>query len=96
MFNNIRREQGKEIKSPKENKDTYKAIISLVSGSFAGVICSIICSPLDVAKVRMQVQGSLGIYKYKKTFGTIRTIIKEEGIRGCFWGLGPTLYTVPL
>jgi solute carrier family 25 (mitochondrial folate transporter), member 32 len=71
--------------------------ISLLSGAGAGLICSILCSPLDVVKVRMQVQGSLGIKKYNGgVISTIAMIYREEGIRGTFKGIGPALITAPL
>ena len=57
---------------------------------------TILCTPLDVAKVRIQIQGTLGIHRYKNTLDTLKLILKEEGIRGCFKGLGPALCNVPL
>ena len=54
---------------------------SLVAGALAGAICTITCSPLDVTKVRMQVQGSLGLKKYSGSLiNIIKIIHKEEGI----------------
>eukprot|EP01031_Cornospumella_fuschlensis_P026223 gene26222-31678_t len=62
--------------------------VPLLSGAGAGAICSVLCAPLDVAKVRMQVaytwnrlftcmlllqvQGSLGLHKY--TGGVLQTL----------------------
>ena len=43
---------GERTEYPKDVK--LNAFISLAAGSFSGVICSILCAPLDVAKVRMQ------------------------------------------
>lgn len=72
-------------------------VVDLISGAGAGLICSVLCAPLDVAKVRMQVQGSLGIKKYKGgVISTITKIYREEGIRGPFKGIGPALITAPL
>lgn len=71
--------------------------ISLLSGSGAGLACTLLCAPLDVAKVRLQIQGSLGVQKYTgSTFKVIQTIYKEEGWRGVFRGVGPAMLTVPL
>lgn len=68
-----------------------------LAGAGAGAISSILCCPLDVAKVRMQVQGSLGIQKYQGgVLSTVMKIYREEGIRGTFKGLGPALITAPL
>lgn len=89
----------------KEERDRYKTsvhhakdlLISLLSGVGAGLLCTIVCAPFDVAKIRLQVQGSLGIQKYSGgTFRIIRTISKEEGIRGVFRGVGPAMISIPL
>eukprot|EP00602_Paraphysomonas_sp_CaronLab_P005113 CAMPEP_0185033846 /NCGR_PEP_ID=MMETSP1103-20130426/23210_1 /TAXON_ID=36769 /ORGANISM="Paraphysomonas bandaiensis, Strain Caron Lab Isolate" /LENGTH=274 /DNA_ID=CAMNT_0027570265 /DNA_START=26 /DNA_END=847 /DNA_ORIENTATION=+ len=77
-------------------EDESLAVNSLVSGACAGVVCSILCAPLDIAKVRQQVQGSLKLKAYKGTFGAIRGIYKAEGARGLFKGLGTALFNVPL
>ena len=86
-----------------EEKGKYKknsareVWISLASGVGGGVICSLICAPLDVAKVRLQIQGSLRVKKYTGGItSTLTSIYREEGIRGTFRGLGPTLFTVPI
>ncbi len=77
-----------------QNKQVWA---SLLSGAGAGLACTIICAPLDVAKVRLQIQGSLGIHKYGGgTVSVLRTIYGEEGIRGVFRGVGPAMLTVPL
>lgn len=48
-------------------------------------------------KVRLQVQGQLGLNKYSGSFfrNTFQ-IFREEGIRGAFKGVGPALLTVPI
>lgn len=72
-------------------------MVDLLSGAGAGLICSVLCAPLDVVKVRLQVQGSLGLHKYKGgVISTIRKIYREEGIRGPFKGIGPALINAPL
>ena len=51
-----------------------------VSGGFA----SLITSPLDLVKVRLQLQ-----YPYKGTIDGLRTIVKDEGFTGLMRGAGP-------
>lgn len=63
----------------------------------AGAICTVVCAPLDVLKVRLQVQGQLGLNKYSDSlFRNTFQIFREEGIRGAFKGVGPALLTVPI
>jgi solute carrier family 25 folate transporter 32 len=58
---------------------------------------ALLIDSIDVAKIRIQVQGSLGIHKYSGgTFSIIRNIYREEGIPGVFRGVGPALFTIPL
>ena len=73
------------------------ALRSLLAGAGAGVVCTILCAPLDVTKIRMQVQGSLGTKRYSAgVFSSVKRIYIEEGLRGVFKGIGPALVTVPL
>ena len=73
-----------------------RTVVSVISGVGAGLACTITCAPLDVAKVRMQVQGSLGVKKYDGVLSSVARIYKEEGARGLFRGVGPALITIPL
>lgn len=59
-------------------------------------MCTLVCSPLDVAKTRLQVQSIIGVHKYSGLVSTLKTIWAEEGMRGLYRGLEPSLLTVPL
>jgi Mitochondrial carrier protein len=59
-------------------KATLLAYVPSISGAGAGVMTSTLCSPLDVAKTRMQVQGAQHTHKYTGVYGSLRTIVKEE------------------
>eukprot|EP00127_Corallochytrium_limacisporum_P004652 Clim_evm6s172 gene=Clim_evmTU6s172 len=69
--------------------------VHVISGAAAGTITAIATSPLDVVKTRLQItnhpsiaqDGQQGI----KVVKTLRDILKNEGIRGWYRGLGPTL-----
>jgi solute carrier family 25 folate transporter 32 len=79
------------------NETSGAAWKSMVAGAGAGTISTILCAPLDVVKVRMQIQGSLGITKYSGNIvTTLKNIHIEEGIGGLFKGVGPALFTVPV
>lgn len=84
-------------KNVAQTKEGNPALRSLLSGAGAGVVCTLLCAPLDVTKVRLQVQGALGGKKYSGgVFTSIRKIYVEEGLKGVFKGVGPALVTVPL
>ncbi len=70
-----------------------------IAGSVAGFAQCIICSPMELAKTRMQVQGqgeSLSTYRhtthtYKGPVDCIHKIYKTEGIRGVCRGMWFTI-----
>jgi len=70
-----------------------------IAGATAGIMTSLISCPLDVVKTRLQSQlpHSPGIItdgpkKYKGTIPSIMRIWREEGGRGLYRGLGPSLF----
>lgn len=70
-----------------------------LAGAAAGVVTVTVCAPLDVAKVRMQLQDAIAPgsekQRYSGLIGSLRTIYKEEGPRGFFRGYPTGLLTVP-
>ncbi|CAG8779510.1 3776_t:CDS:2, partial [Racocetra persica] len=67
-----------------------------IAGAVAGCVSSIVTCPLDVVKTRLQNQGKVTsdqrIPPYRGTGRALKRIWIEEGIRGLYRGLGPTLY----
>nr|CAG8591660.1 15198_t:CDS:2 [Entrophospora candida] len=67
-----------------------------IAGAVAGCVSSVVTCPLDVVKTRLQNQGKFSVNNriplYRGTGGTLKRIWLEEGIRGLYCGLGPTLY----
>ncbi|KAI8512259.1 hypothetical protein Bbelb_088980 [Branchiostoma belcheri] len=71
---------------------------TLVCGAGAGVVSKTLVYPLDVVKKRLQVQG---FDHARRSFGQVRTytglvhcvqcMLREEGARGLFKGLSPSL-----
>jgi solute carrier family 25 folate transporter 32 len=81
--------------SPTSSKKA--ALKSVIAGATAGVVTALVCAPLDIIKIRMQTQGSLGMHAYGgNTSGMLRKIYVEEGAAGMFKGLGPALLSVPI
>lgn len=71
-------------------------------GAMAGMASGIVTCPLDVIKTKLQAQGSFRqqqVLKHPPTtsalyhgmMGTARTIVRQDGLRGLYRGLGPML-----
>lgn len=70
-------------------------------GAMAGVASGIVTCPLDVIKTKLQAQGSFRQRSsgqptttsaiYHGMVGTARTIVRQDGFRGLYRGLGPML-----
>lgn len=79
--------------------DTRKlsTVSTLVAGALSGAIAQTFTYPFDVLRRRFQVesmgQGRLG-YHYNSVWGAITHIVKNEGFKGLYKGLGPNLLKV--
>ncbi|GFP81738.1 mitochondrial substrate carrier family protein b [Phtheirospermum japonicum] len=71
-------------------------LVSLACGSFSGIAASTVAYPLDLVRRRMQLEGAGGRARVYKTgiFGTLRHIIRTEGLRGLYRGIVPEYYKV--
>eukprot|EP00058_Branchiostoma_floridae_P005731 XP_002591219.1 hypothetical protein BRAFLDRAFT_131411 [Branchiostoma floridae] len=74
------------------------AVKTLVCGAASGVVSKTLVYPLDVVKKRLQVQGfdharrSFGqVREYTGPVHCVRCMLREEGARGLFKGLSPSL-----
>lgn len=79
-----------------------KAWESPLSGAGAGLASGIVTCPLDVIKTKLQAQGGFKAASratgnqpakqiYQGVVGSARTIVKEDGLKGLYRGLGPML-----
>ncbi|KAG8765554.1 hypothetical protein FRC12_007435, partial [Ceratobasidium sp. 428] len=65
---------------------------SIIAGAGAGLVSSVVTCPLDVIKTKLQAQSiAHGGYGYLGIRGTVAHIIKHQGLRGLYRGLGPTI-----
>lgn len=62
----------------------------LIAGAIAGLVSTALLHPLDLIKVRYQVNESINS-PYKSIFSAIRDISTKEGVRGLYQGLGPAI-----
>ncbi|XP_028656161.1 mitochondrial uncoupling protein 2-like [Erpetoichthys calabaricus] len=72
---------------------TPSAAVKFFGAGLAGCIADLVTYPLDTAKVRLQIQGEskgpMGnkMFQYRGVFGTITTMVKDEGPRSLYNGL---------
>lgn len=70
-------------------------IQDLACGALAGMSARMTVAPLDVVKIRLQVQSEThGLYNYPSVYRALRTIVFEEGIAALWKGNGPALFMV--
>ncbi|SSD61081.1 related to Mitochondrial nicotinamide adenine dinucleotide transporter 2 [Saccharomycodes ludwigii] len=61
--------------------------ITALSGAVSGFLAGVSVCPLDVAKTRLQVQNQSTYYH--GIMGTLKTIVRDEGVRGLYKGVVP-------
>ena len=84
------------IKNQEHQRDGRHFLSTFVAGVGSGALSSVICAPLDLVRTRMQVWGDVMHSNVGGPVQAFQTILKNEGWKGCFRGLGATLVTVPL
>ncbi|TFK68420.1 mitochondrial NAD transporter [Pluteus cervinus] len=65
---------------------------SMIAGAGGGLVASIATCPLDVVKTKLQAQRAVpGQQGYQGVLDTVKTILRNNGFRGLYRGLGPTI-----
>lgn len=82
------------MQNPNASWQVLRGTESAIAGAGAGLVSATITCPLDVVKTKLQAEGAFGVSnpKYKGLFGTLSRIWAEEGPRGLYRGLGPTIF----
>lgn len=72
--------------------DPDSLLAHFFAGSAAGLSQSLICSPMELVKSRLQMQHDIpNAVKHKNPWACLRYIAKHEGRRGVFKGLSITV-----
>lgn len=70
----------------------------LLAGTGAGLMTSVVTNPIWVVKVRLQLQGGrgdvVGTRPYAGFVDGLKSIAREEGVRGFYRGIGPSIWLV--
>ena len=74
---------------PHKRKET--GLKHLFAGSVAGMASKTILQPLDLIKVRLQVQDGRGPNEYRGMIDAIQKVVRNEGVFGLYRGLTPNL-----
>ncbi|TFK48698.1 mitochondrial NAD transporter [Heliocybe sulcata] len=65
---------------------------SMIAGAGGGLVASVATCPLDVIKTKLQAQQTAhGAHGYLGVIGTVKAILKRDGLKGLYRGLGPTV-----
>lgn len=75
----------------RRTSDPDSLITHFCCGTTAGITQSIICSPMELVKSRMQIQNNIpNAVQHNHPLACLNHIWKREGLRGVFKGLGIT------
>lgn len=66
--------------------------LSLLGGGLSGVAATLCVYPLDLLRTRMAAQGEPRVYRNLRD--AVSVIVREEGVRGFYAGLSPTLVEI--
>jgi len=67
--------------------------VSLVSGASADFISNFLFVPVEVVVQRIQIQNTDSQKNYKNSFDAVKSIYRNEGIKGFYQGFGASLLT---
>ncbi|KAG0175115.1 mitochondrial thiamine pyrophosphate transporter [Apophysomyces sp. BC1015] len=93
----------KKLREDDTLSPNHKPTHDMISGALSGIIGKTAIYPMDVVRKRFQVQGphrteyvigSIPEYSRQSWLSCLKEIVKQEGVRGCYKGLAPSLVKV--
>lgn len=86
----------RETSSRQADGDVRTQLTQFGAGALAGLVNTLVLSPLDVVKTRLQVQGGsaagAAATQYRGLFHALRSMLREEGIRSYYRGLSASIW----
>lgn len=81
------------IKLQHKTKEDFNVFECMLAAGVSKSIAASLCYPHEVVRTRLRQQDSefLGKHKYRSFLQTLKTVLKEEGWRGLYGGLGTHL-----
>ena len=85
--------KAKLIKFQQKTQRDFTVFECMLAAGVSKSIAASLCYPHEVARTRLRQQDSefLGKHKYRSFLQTLKTVVKEEGWRGLYGGLGTHL-----
>lgn len=78
---------------PRNARSSLMSLDHLIAGLSSGVLTTAALHPVDLVKVRLQVQdGHTRTTKYASLRDAVKLILREEGWRGMYKGVVPAMY----
>ncbi|KAL1919112.1 uncharacterized protein VTP21DRAFT_2493 [Calcarisporiella thermophila] len=74
---------------PKAESHEGKLFTNFVAGTIGGTVGTMINTPFDVVKTRIQNYSGQGVRKYNWTLPSVVTVYREEGFRALYKGFVP-------
>jgi solute carrier family 25 2-oxodicarboxylate transporter 21 len=76
---------------PERHDEKNPMLRKFLVGTLGSLLATIVNTPFDVVKSRMQAQQGHVNLKYRWAWPSLATIVQEEGIKAAYKGLGPRL-----
>jgi len=80
-----------KISPNSSTKDEFSLTSKIIAGGLSGALGSAFVNPTDLVKIRFQSVLPGTLKPYKNTFQAFYTIFTQEGLRGLYKGVTPTI-----